>query len=219
MNAVLTTPPFRTLAIALLLFASPAHGAGHYPHFDDRVREFETDKKTYDVVMVGDSITEGGHWSELFPGIRIANRGIGGDSVTGVIDRLPTIRSTGARYIFLMIGVNNILAEAGSAAQTIPNYQNLITALAATGAKVTVQSTLYISVPNEESKNKEIEILNHAISLFCRENNINYVDLNSVLSRNQSLRSDVTSDHIHLNDYGYLLWAEKIRPLIDSFSR
>ncbi|MEO6920770.1 MAG: GDSL-type esterase/lipase family protein [Collimonas sp.] len=219
MNILSATPLFRALVIALLLFTSPAHGAGHYPHFDDRVREFEADKKTYDVVMVGDSITEGGHWSELFPAMRVANRGIGGDSVTGIIDRLPTIRSTGAKYIFLMIGVNNILAGEKSATQIVPTYQNLITALADTGAKVTVQSTLYISVPNQESKNKEIEILNHAISLFCRENNVNYVDLNSVLSRNQSLRSDVTSDHIHLNDYGYLLWAGKIRPLIDSFSR
>ncbi|AIY41065.1 putative platelet-activating factor acetylhydrolase IB gamma subunit [Collimonas arenae] len=203
----------------MFLFASTAHSAGHYPYYDDRVREFEADKKSYDVVMVGDSITEGGHWSELFPEVRIANRGIGGDSVTGVIDRLPSIRSTGAKYVFLMIGVNDILGGDHTAPQIAADYQNLITALADTGAKVTVQSTLYMSVPNQDAKNKEIEILNQAISRFCRENNINYVDLNSVLSRNQRLRSDVTSDHIHLNDDGYLLWKRKIRPLIDSFNQ
>ena len=32
-----------------------------------------------DVVFLGDSITEGGEWNEMFPERRVRNRGIGGD--------------------------------------------------------------------------------------------------------------------------------------------
>ena len=43
------------------------------------------------IVMLGDSITEGGEWVELFPGTPVRNRGIGGDTTTGLLARLAQV--------------------------------------------------------------------------------------------------------------------------------
>src|SRR5262249_33672293 len=41
-----------------------------------------------DVFMLGDSLTEQGPWSELFPTVFVANRGIGGDTLEAVRKRV-----------------------------------------------------------------------------------------------------------------------------------
>src|SRR5689334_3155831 len=48
------------------------------------------DKKN-GIVFLGDSITEGGHWSEIFGNGDIQNRGIGGDTTQDVLDRIEQI--------------------------------------------------------------------------------------------------------------------------------
>lgn len=40
----------------------------------------ENHQNTYDIVFVGDSITDGAEWEDLFPNYYIANRGISGDT-------------------------------------------------------------------------------------------------------------------------------------------
>ena len=59
-----------------------------------------------DVVFLGDSITEGGAWDELFPGVPVRNRGIGGDTTSGVLDRLDQITRGRPAKVFLKIGTN-----------------------------------------------------------------------------------------------------------------
>ena len=50
----------------------------YYRARSDLFRQFAGDA---DVVMLGDSNTEGVDWHELFPGVRLLNRGISGDTV------------------------------------------------------------------------------------------------------------------------------------------
>lgn len=58
--------------------------------------------------MVGDSITQAGMWEDMFPDIRIANRGIGSDRTDDVLRRINPILSVGAHRAFIMLGVNDI---------------------------------------------------------------------------------------------------------------
>ncbi|WP_167330911.1 GDSL-type esterase/lipase family protein [Paraburkholderia phenoliruptrix] len=186
----------------------------HTAHYLERVKSFEMDKGIYDVAMVGDSLTEGGKWALLFPRVTIANRGISGDTIDGVLHRTETIRSTGAKQIFLMIGVNDVLSGGLSAADIIPSYELMIDSLRATGAQVFVESTLYTDYAGRERVNAQIAVLNHVLADFCRARNVVFIDVNSVLSVGERLREDVTVDHLHLNALGYSLWAAKIRPLL-----
>src|SRR5271165_596600 len=60
------------------------------------------------IVMLGDSLTEGGPWRELTGCLYLVNRGIGGDTSGGVLARLDEIIALKPRAVFLMIGVNDI---------------------------------------------------------------------------------------------------------------
>ncbi len=61
-----------------------------------------------DVVFIGNSITNGAEWNELFPRKRVKNRGISGDTSEGVYDRLdPVVKGKPAK-IFILVGGNDI---------------------------------------------------------------------------------------------------------------
>jgi len=44
-----------------------------------------------DIAFLGDSLTAGGNWDELFPGLPIRNRGINADTTVGALQRLDGI--------------------------------------------------------------------------------------------------------------------------------
>ncbi len=61
-----------------------------------------------DIVFIGNSITNGAEWSELFPRKHVKNRGISGDTSEGVYDRLAPIVKGKPAKIFILIGINDI---------------------------------------------------------------------------------------------------------------
>ena len=68
------------------------------PYFDTKVSYFAINSlSNYDWVFIGDSITERGQWHELFTDVIVANRGIGHDITTGVLNRIDTIVNTEAK--------------------------------------------------------------------------------------------------------------------------
>ena len=61
-----------------------------------------------DIIMLGNSLTNGGEWHELLGMPNVKNRGISSDVIDGVKMRLrPLVKGQPAK-IFLMIGVNDI---------------------------------------------------------------------------------------------------------------
>lgn len=61
-----------------------------------------------DILFIGNSITDGGEWSELFQNPHVKNRGISGDTTWGVYDRISVLLKGKPAQIFLMIGINNV---------------------------------------------------------------------------------------------------------------
>jgi len=74
------------------IFDLPGNGAGADP----------------EIVMLGDSLTEWGNWHELVPEHRVINRGIAGDTSSGVLDRLQEVIERRPKVVFVMIGTNDI---------------------------------------------------------------------------------------------------------------
>ena len=58
--------------------------------------------------MLGDSLTEWGNWHELVPEHRVINRGVAGDTSSGVLDRLQEVIDRRPRLVFVMVGTNDI---------------------------------------------------------------------------------------------------------------
>ena len=70
---------------------------------------FENLPNTQDeIIFLGNSITDGCEWSELFQDLRIKNRGISGDITEGVLQRLKEVTESKPSKVFIMIGVNDI---------------------------------------------------------------------------------------------------------------
>src|SRR5919199_5722857 len=65
------------------------------------VSVFESTPGTADIVMLGDSLTEEGNWTEVLPGWRVINRGIGGDTSAGVLKRLSEVIRRNPQVVFL----------------------------------------------------------------------------------------------------------------------
>ena len=72
-------------------------GVTHYPisrsfpgYNINNIISLTYEREKFDVVMLGDSITNLVNWNEILDNKRVANLGIGGDSTAGVLNRLST---------------------------------------------------------------------------------------------------------------------------------
>ncbi|WP_320018940.1 GDSL-type esterase/lipase family protein [Labilibaculum manganireducens] len=171
--------------------------------------------RKHEIVFLGNSITENGDWNEIFRNKNIVNRGIGGDVCWGVLNRLDEVLSSQPKYIFLMIGINDI-------GRSVPvdiiagKIQEIIWRIKAESpsTKVYLQSVLPI---NEEiiwydyMKNKSDKIieLNEQLVSIAAKSKIQFLDLYShFVDEKGNLKQELTADGIHLSAFGYLLWRD-----------
>ena len=85
------------------------HDSVFSTYYHQRVTLFKSLPQTKgDIIFVGNSITDGSEWNELFDDKRIKNRGISGDISAGVIHRLDEVVKRKPAKVFLMIGVNDL---------------------------------------------------------------------------------------------------------------
>ncbi|HZW39781.1 MAG TPA: GDSL-type esterase/lipase family protein [Ignavibacteriaceae bacterium] len=174
--------------------------------------------KQYDIVMLGNSITQGVNWMELLGRTNIANRGISSDILEGFTARIEYIYKLNPKYVFIMGGINDIYNRY-PIQDIFKNYTYLISLLKTRNINVVVQSTLYVNPKWKyaEERNKEVENLNNLLESYCKNNNIEFIDLNKKLSKNKVLNIDYTYDGLHLNGKGYKIWGEEVEKMLKKF--
>jgi len=162
-----------------------------------------------DVVMLGDSLTHWGEWSELLPGVSVANRGIAGDKLAQIFDRLPTVYQLHPKKVFITAGTND-LYKAGTEQAAFKQYAAILDALREHGIAPVVQSTFLASEQYEDSIkfNNRVNALNTDLKKYCVDNKIAFVDLNSVIPSDARV-----NDGIHLNGMAYKAWVNALKPL------
>lgn len=161
-----------------------------------RLTQFETlNDGVYDVVMLGDSLTDNGLWSERLPGIRVANRGVGRDTVRSVLDRVHQIPQTGV--VFVLVGTNDLRRERDPR-RIAEDYRQLLARLR--GRRVVVQSVI-------SPQGDDTDTLNNLLEALAYEEGASYLDLRDTLAEFDSY----TYDGVHLNGRGYEKWAQEIR--------
>ncbi|MCK6615638.1 MAG: GDSL-type esterase/lipase family protein [Ignavibacteriaceae bacterium] len=172
-------------------------------------------KKQADIVFLGNSITKGVSWPELLGRDNVAGRGIPSDVLEGMLARTETVLSLRPKIIFIMAGINDIYNWLP--VETISEqYTRLISEFREKGIRVVVQSTLYVSPrwPNAADRNREVEKLNTLMQSWCKQNGVDFLDLNPGLSISKFLREELTYDGIHLKAEGYRLWGREIEKLL-----
>lgn len=208
-------PPFdQLIAIKQLVNPNPSQGPGYSDYFYDKKSFFEQHGgHQYDVVFIGDSITDGAEWGDLFPPLKIANRGINGDRTDGVLKRMDSIYSTNARKAFIMIGTNDFSGGA-EVNDVVKNYKSIISNLVAHGMQTYVQSTI-LAGNQKADRNRKIMALNDQLKKMADKNkSFTYIDLNAGLARYSVLESKYSRDDIHLNSSGYTVWKDIIKSYI-----
>ena len=162
--------------------------------------------------MIGDSITDGAEWHELLKSNDVVNRGIGGDTTKGVLNRMSSITSSNAQIAFIMIGINDI-SRGESVNDIYKNYKEIIKNLKVSQITPYIQSTI-LANGNAVNLNSSIAELNEKLKLLASEEGLIYIDLNKGLSPNGALKNEFTRDGVHLNGKGYSVWKSLIAPYI-----
>jgi lysophospholipase L1-like esterase len=178
--------------------------------YQSRLDYFRKADTRADLVFVGDSLTEFGEWSELFPGTTTANRGIGGDNTRALAERLDALGDISQSTVMLMIGINDFLALGATPEEVAARYAAILRDLTARARHVVVQSTLPVTAPENTAVNADTAQLNAAIRELCNEK-CSYLDLSTLRMPDGSLHPDTTIDGVHLNGTGYLAWATALR--------
>ena len=170
------------------------------------------------VVLLGDSITQG--WGEdfthWFPGMKIANRGISGDTSRGVLIRLQgDVLDLEPRAVVLLIGTNDLDEKAEP--ETIAGNLKLILAeIARRDSKIPV--VLCQVFPSSASKNRPAEKIRKLNQLYAEAVKGN---AQITLLETWPLFADAQGDAIaaefpdllHPNQAGYAKWAAALRPV------
>lgn len=167
------------------------------------------------VVFLGDSITEGGLWDELFPDLSTLNRGIGGDTTIDLLERIDDAINE-PRVVSLLIGTNDLHGRrshrgldgiAMRCKELIDRIQVRAASAPVLLNSVMPRATLYAT---------RVQALNNRYRQVAADTGAVFVDVWPVLADSEDeLRAEYTRDHIHLTTAGYHAWAEILKPHLD----
>lgn len=211
---------YETVCAQIALPSYPDYLFSNY--YWQRVTHFKTlPSSKDDIIFLGNSITDGAAWSELFNDNKIKNRGISGDVTAGVLNRLDDIVNGKPAKIFLLIGVND-LARNIMPDSIVKNIRS-IAAYAKQQSSSTalfVQSILpvndiYKKFSTHTDKGEQIKQVNEQLKHYADQYHYTFIDLyNSFCDKEGKLKSDLTNDGLHLKGEAYLLWKHIVYPYV-----
>ena len=208
--------------VASSLYSSPRIYTDHYyKRFLQFMDEPAIGNK--DIVMLGNSLTEnGGDWAARLGNKNVRNRGIIGDEVMGVYDRLHQILPGHPAKLFLLIGVNDVSHDL-----TTDTIVGMIRVTVERIQKESPDTKLYLQslLPINESfgrykrlagKTNMIPEINKQLEELAKEKGLTYINLFPLFTEKgrNVLRAELTTDGLHLKEEGYKIWVKAIRKKI-----
>lgn len=170
------------------------------------------------VVFLGDSITQG--WGDTlgdsFGSMKVANRGISGDTTRGMLIRLKEdVLSLNPRAVVLLMGTND-LEEKAEPKVIAENLKLIIAALKEHNAKMPI--VLCKVFPSSETKSRPAEKINQINDLFAAavKGDPQVVVLETWVlfaDKNGRAKEAEFPDLLHPNNVGYAKWAAALRPI------
>lgn len=206
-----------------LQLSLPAQDSANFStYYFQRLTHFRTLPQTSDeIIFLGNSITDGAEWSELFGDPKIKNRGISGDITAGVIYRLDEVMARKPAKLFLMIGVND-LAGGKSPDNIVANILHIVSDIKShvPATKIFVQSLLPVNdefgkFSSHVNKGQQIIAINKQLADNAGRAGYTFINLyEHFRNQNGKLNARYTNDGLHLKGDGYLLWQSLIYPYV-----
>jgi lysophospholipase L1-like esterase len=161
-------------------------------------------------VLMGDSLSL---WfpSQLLPNNKFwLNQGISGENSSQILSRVSNIKSTRPDTIYILAGTND-LRQGVKDATILNNIRLIVRRLRVNHphSEIVVQSILPTRNPN--IPNSRIRNLNQQIMQIAQQEGGNYLNLYDLFVDSQDqLRNELTTDGLHLNYEGYVVWQSAI---------
>jgi lysophospholipase L1-like esterase len=180
--------------------------------------------------MLGNSLTHGVDWNMLLGRNDVAEMGIVSDIISGFYNRLYYVTKIKPQVCFILGGLNDIYQWI-PVQQIFEDYTKVVERLQRNGITVVIQSTLYAGrewgkdwieknnpklnhVEVNAERNTQVDLLNSMLKEYAEKNNIEFIDLNSKMSRGNFLRSELTYDGAHLTAAGYKIWGSEVEQVL-----
>jgi lysophospholipase L1-like esterase len=202
-------------------------GAGPIRRYD-WFRETWTEKRTAwakrvekdrgALVFLGDSITQG--WENLegaFPGAKVANRGISGDTTRGVLIRLKEdVLALDPAGVVLLIGTND-LEEKAEPEIIGANLKLILAELKKHNAKMPI--VLCEVFPSSASMQRPADKIKKVNQLYAAavkgDAQVTFIETYPLFADAAGdAKKDEFPDLLHPNKAGYAKWAAAIRPVL-----
>ena len=168
------------------------------------------------IVFLGDSITEYVNFDEYLPLYKIINKGIAGDTVSGVLRRLGEVISLEPRKLFLLIGVNDV-CDGIETAPIVRSIRKMMERVQSRSpyTKIYLQAVFPVRLTDPRI-NADIRSLNISLKALASALHCTFIDLYSLLLGDDGeLAEEYTVDGLHLNASAMAKWMSFIEPYLD----
>jgi len=174
-----------------------------------------------DIVFLGNSLTDGCEFNELFNNSHIKNRGINGDIIQGLIDRVGPIIAGQPKKIFILSGVNDV--SHGVDGDSIGRAMEKLIVMIKQGSprtQIYLQSMLPFNNNVREWKlltgrEQVVRDGNQALEAVAKRQGVTWINLYPLFDDGTGhLRADLTNDGLHLLGPGYIIWRDAIKQYV-----
>jgi lysophospholipase L1-like esterase len=191
-------------------------------HWQNRVKSFREQNEPWrNVVLLGDSITEGFDVARYLPGRRVLNRGIGADVIgnempaddpRGVLQRLDnSVFDCAATDVFILIGINDL--NIGRTVETMERgYHELLRKLTERRPDLRIHVQTLLPTRGDHAKqNEPVRQFNERLRKLAAEFRCHVIDLHALMRDGEGqLKGEFTNDGLHLTEPAYQIWRGEI---------
>ena len=171
-----------------------------------------------EIIFLGDSLTDYVQFHEIFPDLRVINRGIAGDTTTGVLNRLDEIISRKPAKLFIEIGLNDIVYKVAPV-DIAANIRKIIERVKTGSPETKIYLETLLPVVNNgkfETRRPSniINSVNELLPEIAKDLDCKLLDLHKFFAENDNMPERYTVDGVHMNGTGILKWMQFLEPYI-----
>lgn len=177
--------------------------------------------KSSDIIFIGNSLTDGAEWNELLNNPHVKNRGIVGDIVQGLYERMEPIYKGKPKKIFIMSGVND-LSHAVGPDSVARSMEKLIVEIKRHCPKTKIYLQSLLPFNNDvrmwkylKDREHEVPETNALLEQVAKRQGVTWINLYPLfVDDNGKLKAEYTNDGLHLLGAAYLIWRDAVKPYV-----
>ncbi|MDP4283720.1 MAG: GDSL-type esterase/lipase family protein [Bacteroidota bacterium] len=175
--------------------------------------------------MLGNSLIRHGKWDSLLSRKDVINRGISGDRLKCICERLSYLDGYNPKICFIEGGINDL--PGSNPDSLFEDYKQIVSYFKKRKIIPIINLVLFINPraglkwdirKNYISINKQVAYLDERLIVYSSSEHITYIDLNKKLCHDNVLMDKYTTDGVHLTSEGYRIWSDEIKNILKKYN-